>query len=556
MAADIDTSIAPANADRAQRVATTTAPRSVREVTMELLRRLGVTTIFGNPGSTELPMFRDFPDDFRYVLGLQESTVMGMADGFAQATRNASIINVHSAAGLGHALGNLFTARKNQTPLIIIAGQQARSLLPFDPYLFAERATEFPQPHVKWSNEPARAQDVPAAIMRAYYIAMQPPRGPVFLSVPLDDWDEPAEELAQREVSRSMRPDARLIGELASALERASNPVIVGGQGIALDDAWDEMVALAERHNARVWVAPNASRNVFPEDHRLFAGFLPADRGFIVRQLTGHDLVLVVGAPAFTYHVEGRGPHVPPGAKLYQLVDDPAVAAWAPEGTAIVTSIKPALAELLGGRQPMQRREPESRPAPAELAAGILTEPYLMSRIQALRDPQTIIVEEAPSSRGSLQAHLRILRPDGFYTGASGGLGFALPAAVGVALAKPGDKIIAVIGDGSALYSIQALWSAAQLGLPISFVIVNNRGYFALKAFGQRFGLTETIGSDILGFDFCKVAEGQGLTARRVEAPGDLDEALRWSYAASGPTLVEVMVQPDPNAEKPWWSEA
>lgn len=555
MAADIDTSLAPAKASSPD-TGSAAAARTVREVSMELLRRLGVTTIFGNPGSTELPMFRDFPQDFRYVLGLQESTVMGMADGFAQATRNASVINVHSAAGLGHALGNLFTARKNQTPLIIIAGQQARSLLSLDPYLFAERATEFPQPHVKWSNEPARAEDVPAAIMRAYYIAMQPPRGPVFLSVPLDDWDRPAEELAPREVSRAVRPDARLIGEVADALAKASNPVFVGGQGIALDDAWDEMLALAERHSARVWVAPNASRNIFPEDHPLFAGFLPADRGYVVRQLSGHDLVLVVGAPAFTYHVEGSGPHVPPGARLYQLVDDPNVAAWAPEGTAILTSIKPALAELLDSPQPRQRSQPPQRQAPPELAPGILTEPYLMSRIQALRDPQTIIVEEAPSSRGSLQAHLRILRPDGFYTGASGGLGFALPAAVGVALGKPGEKVIAVIGDGSALYSIQALWSAAQLRLPISFLIVNNRGYFALKAFGQRFGLTDTIGSDIFDFDFCKVAEGQGLAARRVEAPGDLDEALSWSYAASGPTLVEVMVQPDPNAERPWWAEA
>lgn len=550
MAADIDTSFAPAQASSASRATT------VREVTMALLRRLGVTTIFGNPGSTELPMFRDFPDDFRYVLGLQESSVLGMADGFAQATRNASIINVHSAAGLGHALGNLFTARKNQTPLIIIAGQQARSLLPFDPYLFAERATEFPQPHVKWSNEPARAQDVPAAIMRSYYIAMQPPRGPVFLSVPLDDWDQPAEELSEREVSSAVRPDERLIGELARALGAARSPVIVGGQGIALDDAWDEMVALAERHNAPVWVAPNASRNIFPEDHRLFAGFLPADRGYIVRQLTGHDLILVVGAPAFTYHVEGKGPHVPSGSVLYQLVDDPMVAAWAPEGTAITTSIKPALKELLGGAEPRQRAQPQARQAPAELPADILTEPYVMSRIQALRDPQSIIVEEAPSSRGALQEHLRILRPDGFYTGASGGLGFGLPAAVGVALGKQDEKVIAVTGDGSALYSIQALWSAAQLGLAISFIIVNNQGYSALKAFGQRFGLAETIGSDIIGLDFCKVAEGQGLTARRVDSPDDLDEALRWSYAATGPTLVEVMVQPDPNAERPWWAEA
>ena len=159
----------------------------------ELLRAFGLTTVFGNPGSTELPMFRDFPGDFRYVLALQESIAVGMADGFAQATRNAALVNLHSAAGLGHALGNIFTAYRNQTPLVIIAGQQARSILPFEPFLYAKQATEFPKPYVKWSCEPARAEDVPAAIARAYYVAMQAPRGPTFVSVPVDDWDRPCE---------------------------------------------------------------------------------------------------------------------------------------------------------------------------------------------------------------------------------------------------------------------------------------------------------------------------------------------------------------------------
>src|SRR5258708_5450817 len=161
----------------------------VREVVFDLFRSFGMTTIFGNPGSTELPMFRDFPADFRYVLGLQESLAIGMADGYAQATRNAALINLHSAVGVGHAMGNIFTAFKNQTPLVITAGQQARSILPFEPFLFSSQATELPKPYVKWSCEPARAEDVPAALARAYYIAMQPPRGPTLVSIPVDDWD-------------------------------------------------------------------------------------------------------------------------------------------------------------------------------------------------------------------------------------------------------------------------------------------------------------------------------------------------------------------------------
>ena len=151
---------------------------TVRDAVIDFMRRVRMTSVFANPGSTELPMFRDFPDDFRYVLGLQEVVAVGMADGYAQATRNAGLVNLHSAIGLGHALGAVFTAYKNQTPLVIIAGQQARSILPFEPFLFAERATEFPRPYVKWSSEPGRAEDVPAAIARAYYTAMQPPRGP------------------------------------------------------------------------------------------------------------------------------------------------------------------------------------------------------------------------------------------------------------------------------------------------------------------------------------------------------------------------------------------
>src|SRR3984957_3852907 len=156
---------------------------------MDLLRAFGTTTIFGNPGSTELPLFRSFPNDFRYVLGLQEAAVVGMADGYAQATRNAAFVNLHSATGTGHGMGSIFTAFKNRAPLVIIAGQQARSILTTEPFLYSMQATELPKPYVKWSVEPARAEDVPAAIARAYYVAMQPPRGPTFVSVPVDDWD-------------------------------------------------------------------------------------------------------------------------------------------------------------------------------------------------------------------------------------------------------------------------------------------------------------------------------------------------------------------------------
>src|SRR6516225_880332 len=191
---------------------------TVKQATLELLRSFGIKKVFGNPGSTELPFLSDWPDDIDYVLGLQEASVVGMADGYAQATRNAGFVNLHSAAGLGNALGNIFTAHRNQTPLVIIAGQQARSILPLQPFLYAERASEFPRPYVKFSIEPSRAEDVPAAIARAYYVAMQPPCGPTFVSVPIDDWTHPTQAVKARSVRREMNPDRDAMAHLASAL--------------------------------------------------------------------------------------------------------------------------------------------------------------------------------------------------------------------------------------------------------------------------------------------------------------------------------------------------
>ncbi len=229
---------------------------TVRAETFRLLRELGIDTVFGNPGSTELLMFRDFPADFRYVLGLQESVVVGMADGYAQARRNAAFINLHSAVGVGHAMGNLFTAYRNRTPLVVTAGQQSRSLLLMEPFLYSNQATELPKPYVKWSCEPACAQDVPAAIARAYYIAMQPPCGPALVSVPIDDWDQPARIVETRTVSRQVRATAGDVAVVAGALGSSRKPVFIVGGAVDRDGAWDDVVRLAEKHGALVWASP------------------------------------------------------------------------------------------------------------------------------------------------------------------------------------------------------------------------------------------------------------------------------------------------------------
>ena len=226
-------------------------PLTVREATFALLRSFGLTTVFGNPGSTEIPMFRDFPADFRYVLGLQESVVVAMADGYAQTRASAALVNLHSAAGVGHAVGSIFTAYRNQSALLITAGQQARSMLSLEPFLYSDQAPSLPKPYVKWSCEPARAEDVPAAIARAYYTAMQPPRGPTFVSVPVDDWDRRCAPIEARTVSSAVAGDPALLAQAAAALGAARRPVIIVGASVARDGAWEDVIALAERHQAQ-----------------------------------------------------------------------------------------------------------------------------------------------------------------------------------------------------------------------------------------------------------------------------------------------------------------
>jgi benzoylformate decarboxylase len=517
---------------------------TVREAVVCLLRELGMTTIFGNPGSTELPLFREFPDDFRYVLGLQESVVVGMADGYAQATRNAALINLHSAAGVGHAMGNIFTAYRNRTPLVITAGQQARSILPYEPFLFASEATKLPEPYVKWGIETARGEDVPAAIARAYNVAMHAPCGPTFVSIPVDDWDRQTEGVKRRIVSHSLHPDPALVNVIGDRLDGSTRPVFVVGPGVDRDDAWDSVVALAERHQALVWVSPMSSRCSFPERHRLFAGFLPAIREQIVKCLDGHDLILALGAPVFTYHIEGFGPHIPMGADLVQMIDDANVAAWTPVGTSIVCSVRHGVDALLERAKPAARPAPTGRSAPPPAAAGDrISMPYLMQTLTELRPADSIIVEESPSSRRTMHDYLPIDRPDSFFTCASGGLGHSLPAMVGVALAKSSSrKVIGIFGDGSAMYSIQALWSAADLKLPVTVVIVNNGGYAALAEFSSHFNIKQLVGTKLPGIDFVGLACSLGCQGVRVERAQDLAPALSSALASPVPILVDVIV--------------
>jgi benzoylformate decarboxylase len=514
---------------------------SVREASFDLLRAFGMTTVFGNPGSTELRMFRDWPQDFRYVLGLQESVVVAMADSYAQVTRRPAIVNLHSAGGVGHALGSVFTAYRNQTPLVIVAGQQTRAMLPTDPFLCARSAVEFPKPYVKWSIEPARGEDVPAAIAQAIHTALQRPSGPVFVSVPEDDWEAETEPVPVRQVNVQFAPDPGALDRLADALNSSRRPALVLGAAVDQDGAWPLAVQLAERLNAAVWESPMAGRRSFPEDHPLFAGFLPPLRQPLADRLAGNDVVVVIGAPVFTYHVHTGGRFLPEGTQLFHLTDDPEQAARAPVGTSILCTIQLGIDQLLAQTSQVQRAAPKPRQrSPLPPARDPIGGEFAMHTIATTMPQNAVIVEEAPSHRNALHEYFPIRTSGGFYACASGGLGWALPGAVGVALADASRKVIAVLGDGSSLYTIQGLWTAAQQRLPITFVILNNAGYAAVKSLGERLGIPSMPGSDVQGVDFVDVARGFGCRASRVETAARIAPALAEAYASSEPWLVDV----------------
>jgi benzoylformate decarboxylase len=273
---------------------------TVHDATYSLLRTLGLTTVFGNPGSTEQPFLKNFPSDFQYILGLQEASAVAMADGFSQATNKPVLVNLHTAAGTGNGLGNIMTAYLNKTPLIITAGQQTREMILCEPLLTNRDETTFPRPWVKWAYQPVRAQDVPGAIMRAYAIALQPPAGPVYVSIPLDDWDQPAlGEAVVRTVSSRYAPDPDRLAEFAKRIRESKRPALIYGQEIDRSGGWDAGIQFAEELRAPVFLAPLAERTSFPQNHPQFQGMLPMAKGPLSQRLRGFDLVIVVGAPVF-----------------------------------------------------------------------------------------------------------------------------------------------------------------------------------------------------------------------------------------------------------------
>ncbi len=535
---------------------------TVREATLELLRAHGMTTIFGNPGSTELPMLAAFPDDFRYVLGLQELVVVGMADGYAQATGRPAHVNLHTAPGVGNAVGGIFNAQANHAPLVITAGQQVRAQITIEANLTNRDATAGPQPYVKYSHEPARAQDVPTALARAILAASLPPRGPTFVSIPMDDWDQEADldrarHAARRRVMGRAAPDPEALAALADRLAAARSPMLVAGPEIDAAGAWEAAVALAVRQRLPVWAPPatGGSRLGFPESHPQFAGVLPPAIGPLSQMLDGHDLVIVVGSSVFAYYPYLPGPLLSEGTSLVAVTSDPVDAARAPMGEAIVGDVGLALRALVElVPEAAGRRLPDARPAPgapdSTAAAGDgdgprITGTQAMAALAAAWRDDAIVVLEAPSSTLALRNRLRLSHPGSYYFCASGGLGFGISAALGVQLAQPERPVVCVLGEGSAQYGITALWTAVAYRLPVTFLVLRNDEYAILKWFASLERVSGAPGLDLPGLDVAAVARGYGMTARSVSGADELTDALSDDIAADdGPRLIEVEVAP------------
>jgi benzoylformate decarboxylase len=507
-----------------------------------------MTTMFGNPGSTELPMLSGFPEDFKYVLGLQELVVLGMADGFAQASGRPTHVNLHTAPGVGNAVGGIFNAQANKSPLLITAGQQVRPQITIEANLTNRDAVVGPKPYVKWAHEPPRAQDVPGALARAIHHASLPPRGPVFVSVPMDDWEAEADEdradsARRRVVNGRAVPDPAALAQLASLLEHATHPLLVAGPDIDASGGWESAVALAEKQHLPVWASPatGGCRVGFPEGHPQFLGVLPPAIGPLSELLQGHDLVLVVGSSVFPYYPYLPGALLPEGTSLVALTSDPGEAARAPMGDAIVGDVALALQELVELVGESSRPHPDPRPpAPEPEPSNPISGSEAMAALADAWPEDGIAVVESPSTTLALRNRLRISSQESYFMSAGGGLGFGIAAGVGVQLAQPSRPVVCVIGEGSAQYGITALWTAVAYRVPVTFLVLRNDEYMILKWFSGLEQVTGAPGLDLPGLDTAAVARGYGVPAQDVTGRDELTAALREAISADdGPRLVQ-----------------
>ncbi|NMO89324.1 thiamine pyrophosphate-dependent enzyme [Actinomycetospora sp. TBRC 11914] len=505
---------------------------TVRDAAFDVLRRRGLDRIFANPGSTEIRLLTDLPDDLDFVLALHEGAVVGLATGYATATDRAALVVLHTTAGLGNAVGALATARVNRTPLVVLVGQQDRRHLTSRPFLTGDLeglAGSYPV----WTSAPARPQDVPAALDRAFHEATTA-RGPAVVTVPSDDWDAAADPRVLPSpvvVRRGRAPGPGAVAELAATVGAARRPAVVVGADADGPAAWEALVGLAERLGVPVWQEAFAARAGFPQDHPLFAGHLPPERAALRAALGGHDLLLVVGAPVFRQYQYSPGDLVEPGTTIALVTDDAEDLHHSRADLAVLADPALTVATLTAALGPAVPREGTPRPGRAtgsspRAADDAPLDPPTVFRALAARLPaDAVVVEETPSSRPDLHRLVPARAPLGFLSAAQGGLGFGVPAAIGVRMGAPTRPVVAVVGDGSTLYGVQALWSAAHYGVGVLVVVLDNGRYAIMDRLAAEAG-GKGPWPGFAEVDVAGLATALGCPARRVATAGELGGLL------------------------------
>jgi benzoylformate decarboxylase len=544
---------------------------SGRSAFVELLRAEGVTQMFGNPGTTELPIMHALTDhpEMGYVLGLQESIVVAMADGYARASGRLATCNVHVAPGLGNAIGALYTAHVSGTPLIVTAGQQEQGHGLMEPLLYAP-LVPIAAPVVKWATEVTRLADLPRIMHRAAKVALTPPTGPVFISLPGDILNafEALELGAPTRVDAAGRPSDAALRRLAERLLAAERPVILAGGEIVTSDAFADAARFAEALSAPVYQQTVASGAHFPSEHPLFLGQLSRDQRRVRELLSPYDLLVCIGADVLQMSVWSEVEPLPRGIAVVQLglrdwemgKNYRAELALRADVKATLDALTPLILERGGASRPQRaettiaelagrnwsaQREAMRRTAAAKAGARPIDPDWLMMAICERLPADAIVVDEGLTTARSLNAFFPFRDRHSYFGNASGGIGWGIAAAVGVQLAQPGRRVIAIIGDGSAMYSIQALWSAANQKLPVIFLLCDNGGYRIIKQRLKAFHGNDTfIGMDFKdpAIDFAGLARAQGVQAHRIEAGAAFETAFEAALAGSEPVLLDVVV--------------
>ena len=543
-----------------------------RSAFLALLKDEGVTKLFGNPGTTELPIMHAMTEqsDISYVLGLQEAIVVAMADGYARATGEIAAVNVHVAPGLGNAMGALYTANFSGSPIIITAGQQEQGHGLTEPLLYAP-LVPIAQPMVKWAVEVNRIEDLPRIMRRAAKVALTPPTGPVFISLPGDILNmEAAIDLGEStRIDTAVRPSDGALEKLADRLLAAERPMIIAGHEIIASDALAEAARLADMLGAPVYQQTVNDGAHFLTEHPAFMGSLNRDQCYVRGVLSNHDMLLCLGADLLRMSVFSEVDPLPSDLTVVQIgqrdwemgknhpVDmalradvKETVAALLPVlemrgGDGLESRAKAALAELSDRNWSARRADLAARVSAQSDASPIEPDWLMMSLVDNLPE-NAIVVDEGIISTRALLKFLPIRDRYGYFGNASGGIGWGIAAALGIQIAHPERRVVAVLGDGSAMYSIQALWTAAHLKLPITFVIANNGGYRIIKERLLAFhGNDQFIAMDFKdpAIEFADLAKSLGMAAHRIETATAFEDAYHAANQAEGPTLLEVVVQ-------------